>query len=104
MGITFFAAQQLGEVVCGEWPEEGMEVKAGQSIGTVESAKTVSDLYAPIEGTILEINDALKESISIINRDPEGDGWIAILEIRIPSQMDLLFTLEQYQTWMNEGE
>lgn len=102
--MTSFAVGQLGEVVSAEWPEQGMPVKAEQSIGTVESVKTVADLYAPIDGTILEINPKLIESLNTINRDPEGEGWIAILEIERPAQWDLLLTHEQYQTWMNEGE
>lgn len=81
-----------------------MYVKADQSIGTIESAKAVSDLYAPIHGTILEINPKVMDSTRIINSDPEGEGWIAIVEIERPSQLDELFTQEQYQTWRNEGE
>ena len=88
VGITDHAQDELGDVVFVELPEQGATLSAGDSFGAVESVKAVSDLYAPIGGEVVEVNDALEDSPEKINEDPYGEGWI--LKIRISDEGDLL--------------
>jgi glycine cleavage system H protein len=85
VGITHFAADALGDIVYVSLPEPGTEVTAGQPCGEVESTKSVSDVYAPVSGTVVERNDALEGTPEMVNSDPYGDGWM--FEVR-PSQAD----------------
>jgi glycine cleavage system H protein len=84
IGITDFAQDQLGDVVFVELPEIGAALTAGDTFGTVESVKTVSDLYAPVSGTVAEVNIRLVDDPSLINTSPYGDGWL----IRVTSDDD----------------
>lgn len=81
VGITDYAQHQLGDVVFVELPELGRQVKQGESFSVVESVKAVSDIYAPLTGTVVEVNTALADAPEKINQDPYGEGWIAVLEI-----------------------
>ena len=76
IGITDYAQSQLGDIIFIEFPEIGDEVDAGDSFGEVEAVKTVSELYAPVTGTILEVNENLEDSADLVNSDPYGDGWL----------------------------
>ena len=76
IGITDYAQSQLGDIIFIEFPEIGDEVNAGDSFGEVEAVKTVSELYAPVTGTILEVNENLEDSADLVNSDPYGDGWL----------------------------
>src|SRR5258706_1194513 len=78
VGITNYAQQQLGDVVYIELPEVGASFKAGQSFGTIESVKAVSELYAPVSGEVVEVNTALKDKPEVVNKDPHGNWMIAI--------------------------
>lgn len=76
IGITDYAQSQLGDIIFIEFPEIGDQINAGDSFGEVEAVKTVSELYAPVTGTILEVNENLEDSADLVNSDPYGDGWL----------------------------
>ncbi len=96
-GITDYAQSELGEIVYVELPEVGDKVEKGEMVGAVESVKTVSDLYAPLSGTIVKVNEELEDSSEIINEDPYGDGWIAVIDITDKSELDSLISAEDYK-------
>ena len=95
IGITDYAQDALGDVVFVELPNIGGLVSSGQSITEVESTKSVSDIYAPIPGTIIEVNHDLVESPELLNEDPYGDGWICTFQLSDDAMPDLL-SAEQY--------
>ena len=95
IGITDYAQDALGDVVFVDLPNIGGVVSSGQSITEVESTKSVSDIYAPIPGTIIEVNHDLVESPELLNEDPYGDGWICTIQLPDDSTPDLL-SPEQY--------
>lgn len=98
VGITEHAQDQLGDLVFVELPEAGTELEKGDVLGNVESVKSVSEIYAPIPGTIAKVNEALLDNPELINQDPYGEGWIAILEIAEDENMDNLLTVEEYES------
>lgn len=95
VGITDYAQQQLGDVVYLELPEVGRVVKAGQAFGTIESVKAVSELYAPVSGTVVEINADLKEKPEAVNSDPHG-SWMVVLRLSDTAEADSLLDVAQY--------
>lgn len=95
VGITDYAQQQLGDVVYMELPEVGTEVTAGQSFGTIESVKAVSELYAPVSGTVIEVNTALKEKPEAVNADPHA-SWMVVLRLTNPGEVGALLDVSQY--------
>ena len=95
VGITDFAQQQLGDVVYLELPEVGTTVKPGQAFGTIESVKAVSELYAPVSGTVVEVNAALKEKPERINVDPH-ESWMVVIKLSDPAEADALLDVAQY--------
>ncbi|MFW6141629.1 MAG: glycine cleavage system protein GcvH [Candidatus Saliniplasma sp.] len=99
-GITDYAQEELGDIVYVELPMEGEDVDKGDVIGVVESVKTVSDLYAPISGTISAVNMNLEGAPEQINEDPFGEGWIAKMEIDSKSELEELLTAEEYKAKM----
>lgn len=102
VGITDFAQDALGDVVFVDLPETGASVAVGDSFGEVESTKSVSDLYAPITGTISAVNDSLDDQPELLNSDPYGEGWICRIEIGDPSELEALIDGEAYRT-LTEG-
>ena len=94
IGITDHAQDELGDVVFVELPDEGATFDAGESFGTVESVKAVSDLYAPVGGEVVEVNSALEDAPENINEDPYGEGWI--VKLRTTDEADLL-SPEEYE-------
>ena len=94
IGITSFAADELGDIVFVELPEVGIELKQFATFGVVESVKAVSDLYAPVSGTVTEVNEALRDRPELLNSDPFGEGWIARVELADPSELDGLMDAE----------
>ena len=90
VGISDFAQAQLGDVVFLELPAVGSSLKPGDAFGVIESVKAASDLYAPIGGTVLEVNAPLSDSPETVNRDPYGDGWLMKLEIEGPAPANLM--------------
>mgnify|MGYP002638156926 CR=1 FL=1 len=97
VGITHFAQDQLGAIVFVELPDEGDEVSQNDPVGQVESTKSVSDIFAPVSGTIIEINRALNDAPELINTDPYEDGWILKLKLEDPDEKDELMRPEEYQ-------
>jgi len=97
VGITDYAQDKLGGVVFVELPEAGESFSAGDPFGVVESVKTVSDLFMPIDGKIIEINEELEDSPEMVNEDPYGEGWMIIIEIANESQLEELMDSEAYQ-------
>ena len=104
IGITEFAQQELGEVVYVELPEVGQVFDTNDEIGTIESVKAVAEVYTPVAGEILEINDAVVEDPELLNEDPHTEGWL--IKIRFSSASDLksLMNAEQYEEYVKSGE
>jgi glycine cleavage system H protein len=101
VGITDHAQEELGDIVFVELPEQGATFEAGDAFGTVESVKAVSDLYAPVGGEVVEINEALNDSPEKINEDPYGQGWL--VRLRVSDDAGLLSAAE-YQRVLEEEE
>lgn len=97
VGITDFAQKELGDVVFVELPGVGDSIKAAESLGVVESVKAVSDIYSPVSGQIVKVNEKLEDSPELINQDPYGEGWIAEIEVEDPKELEGLLTAEEYQ-------
>ncbi|MFP4608184.1 MAG: glycine cleavage system protein GcvH [Candidatus Natronoplasma sp.] len=96
-GITDYAQDELGDIVYVELPEKGEEVKQGDMLGVIESVKAVSDLYAPVSGKVVEINDELETTPEVLNEDPYGDGWVAVIEIVDKSEVESLLSAQEYE-------
>jgi glycine cleavage system H protein len=96
VGITEYAQKELGEVVFIELPKVGQLVRAGQEVCVLESTKAASDVYAPVSGKILAINEILRANPSLINREAEGAGWLFQIELTHPHEIDHLLTRERY--------
>src|SRR5262249_61230843 len=96
VGITDYAEQQLGDVVYVELPEVGAKVKQGQSFGTIESVKAVSELYSPVTGEVVEVNTALKDKPETVNKDPHG-SWMVVIKLTDAAQASTLLDASQYQ-------
>ncbi|MDQ0857512.1 glycine cleavage system protein GcvH [Bacillus sp. V2I10] len=102
IGITDFAQSELGDIVFVELPEVGDEIKADEPFGSVESVKTVSELYAPISGKVVEINEDLDDSPEFVNESPYEKAWMIVIEPSNVSDVDSLMTAEQYVGMTNE--
>ena len=100
IGISLFAQDQLGEVVYVDLPEEGDEVVAGETFGEIESVKSVSELYSPVSGEIVRVNDALGDAPETVNEDPYGEGWMIEVRLGDPSQVDDLMSAEDYEAFI----
>lgn len=98
MGISDFAQDALGDVVYVEVPEVGADVVAGESCSEVESTKSVSDVNAPVSGTVVAINEALDTNPELVNSDPYGEGWFAVIETADAAQLETLLTAEAYES------
>ena len=103
VGITDFAQDALGDVVYVDLPEPGTEVTAGQAFGEVESTKSVSDVYAPISGTVVERNGALDEKPELVNQQPYGDGWLVAIEAADPAELEQLLDAPGYREHVKAG-
>ena len=97
IGITDYAQDALGDVVFVELPDVGAEVTAGGTFGEVESTKSVSDLFAPMSGEVVEVNTDLAENPERLNEDPYGEGWICVIKVSDTGQFDGLLDAEGYQ-------
>jgi glycine cleavage system H protein len=95
VGITDYAQQQLGDVVYIELPEVGARLKQGQSFGTIESVKAVSELYSPVSGEVAEVNTALKEKPEVVNSNPHG-SWMIVLKLAEPAEVSRLLKADEY--------
>ena len=104
IGVTRFAVEQLGDVTQLELPKEGEAVKKDEVFGTVESVKAVSDLFAPVSGTVAQVNGALHDKPETINEDPYQAGWLIEIEMSDPSQADGLLSAADYKALLAEQE
>jgi glycine cleavage system H protein len=97
IGITDYAQDALGDVVFVQVPEVGAAVKVGESFGEVESTKSVSDIYSPVTGTVVEVNDSLSDGPEQVNTDPYGDGWLCVVEVADASEVAALLDSAAYR-------
>ena len=98
VGITDFAQDALGDVVYVDLPEVGTHVEAGQPMGEVESTKSVSDVFSPLTGVIVETNAVVQDRPELVNEQPYGEGWLVVIEPSDPSQLEQLLDAAAYQT------
>jgi glycine cleavage system H protein len=97
IGITDFAQSELGDIVYVELPAVGAQTKQGESFGTIEAVKAVSDLFAPLTGEVLEVNSELSDKPEVINKDPYGDGWIIKIKISDKGELEKLLDKSKYE-------
>lgn len=102
IGVTYYAQEQLGDIVYIELPEMGVEVDANSVIGEIESTKTTATIEAPVSGKIVELNEELEDMPEIINEDPYGRGWIAVIDMSNPGELDDLMDSKTYQEYIEE--
>lgn len=102
VGITDFAQEELGDIVFVELPDVGTEIKKGEPFGSVESVKTVSELYAPISGKVVEVNEELADSPELVNESPYEKAWMIVLEADNLDEVESLLTAEQYEKLIQE--
>lgn len=102
VGITGYATDQLGDVVFVELPEVGRKLESGKPFGVVEAVKTVSDLYAPLAGEVVEINTALGDDPAVVNRDPYGEGWMVRIKLADPASFAGLLSSDDYAKVVSE--
>lgn len=98
IGITDYAQGELGDVVFVELPSVGSEVKATDTFGTIEAVKAVSDLFAPVTGEVVAVNEKLEDDPMVINRDPYGDGWMIKVKVKDNSELESLLSPDDYSS------
>jgi glycine cleavage system H protein len=101
-GVTWFAQDSLGEIVFFDLPDKGKEISANQPYAEIESVKAVSDVFAPMSGEIVEVNESLSESPETINADPYGDGWLVKVKLSDPGEVDSLMDVNAYRELLKE--
>jgi glycine cleavage system H protein len=102
IGITDFAQSELGDIVYIDINPDLSEIVSGEAFGTIEAVKTVSDMYAPVDGKVIELNKSLNDNPQVVNSDPYGGGWIVKIELKNAAQLDNLLTPEAYQTQLGQ--
>jgi len=101
IGITDYAQKELGDVVFVELPQVGTQLEAGDELGSIESVKAVSELFSPVSGEVVEVNEALTDKPELVNTDPYGDGWMIRIRLTDPTEMDeLLMNAEEYEEYI----
>jgi glycine cleavage system H protein len=101
IGITEYAQKELGDVVFVELPQVGTQLEAGDELGSIESVKAVSELFCPVSGEIVEVNEALADKPELVNTDPYGDGWMVRIRLSDPTEMDeLMMNAEEYEEYI----
>ncbi len=104
IGITDFAQDQLGEVVYVDLPAEGDEVASGDTFGEIESVKSVSELFSPVTGEVVKVNEDLDDAPETVNEDPYGDGWMIEVRMADPTEVDEMLTAEEYESFVSEED
>jgi glycine cleavage system H protein len=104
LGITEFAQQELGEVVFVELPEVGQVFNTNDEVGTIESVKAVAEVYIPVAGEVIEINEAVVDDPELLNEDPHSDGWLIKVRFSSASDLKALMTAEKYEEYVKSGE
>jgi len=100
VGITDFAQHQLGDIIFVELPQVGTELAVHQAIGVVESVKSVSDVYSPVAGKVVAVNEALAQTADLLNKDPHGQGWIVRLKIKDKKALESLMKVSDYEKFL----
>jgi len=100
IGITDYAQKELGDVVFVELPAVGTQLDAVDELGSIESVKAVSELFTPVSGEVVEVNERLREKPELINTDPYGDGWMVRIRMTDPSEVNELMTAEEYEEYI----
>ncbi|WP_427894071.1 glycine cleavage system protein GcvH [Kribbella sp. GL6] len=103
IGITDFAQDQLGDIVYVQLPEVGSTVRAGDACGELESTKSVSDLFAPVNGTVTAVNEALADQPDLVNSDPYGEGWLLDIDVEDAAEVTALMDADAYQGQLDQG-
>ncbi|MFC6156848.1 glycine cleavage system protein GcvH [Kribbella jiaozuonensis] len=103
VGITDFAQDQLGDIVYVQLPEVGSTVRAGDACGELESTKSVSDLFAPVNGTVTAVNEALADQPDLVNSDPYGEGWLLDIEVEDAAEVSALMDADAYQGQLDQS-
>ncbi len=104
VGITDYAQRELGDVVFVELPKVGTRLRQMQPFGVVESVKAVSDLFAPLSGGVVEVNTALADRPDLVNQDPYGEGWMVVIAVAEPKELDQLLAARQYEQYLSESK
>jgi len=104
IGITDFAQQQLGDIVYVDLPEVDTEIDADSELSEIESTKATSPVVSPVTGTVVEVNEDLADSPEIINEDPYGNGWLVVVDISDPSELNDLMEKSEYEKFLKEEE
>lgn len=102
IGITFHAQKELGDIVYVDLPKPGATLAQGKTLGSVESVKAVSDIYAPVSGEVLEVNDALANTPEKLNEDPHGAAWLVKVRLTAPGETAQLLSASEYQQYVGE--
>ena len=102
VGITNHAQESLGDIVFVDLPEINKEVKTGDDVSVIESVKAASDIYSPVDGKIIEVNEKLSDEAQLINREPETEGWIFKIKLSDSSQLQNLMTLSEYEEFLKQ--
>jgi len=102
VGITDYAQKELGDVVFVELPQVGTQLEQGDELGSIESVKAVSELFAPISGEVVEVNEALSEKPELVNTDPYGDGWMVRIKLATPEEVSELMDAEEYEEYIEK--
>jgi glycine cleavage system H protein len=102
IGITEYAQKELGDVVFVELPQVGSELEAADELGSIESVKAVSELFSPVSGEVVEINEALADNPALVNTDPYGDGWMIRIRLSDITEIDEMMTAEEYDEYIEK--
>ena len=102
IGITDYAQKELGDVVFVELPQVGSILDAADELGSIESVKAVSELFSPVSGEVVEVNEALADNPALVNTDPWGDGWMIRMRVSDPTEIDELMTAEEYDEYIEK--
>jgi glycine cleavage system H protein len=100
IGITDYAQKELGDVVFVELPQVGAQLEAGDELGSIESVKAVSELFSPVTGEVVEVNEALSDKPELVNTDPYGDGWMIKIKISDATELDELMPADEYEEYI----
>ena len=104
IGVTYHAQKELGAIVFAELPEEGADIEKGETLGSLESSKTVAEVSAPISGQVVKANKDLEEDPSLINDDPYGNGWLVTMEIDDPDELEGLLNSVEYENYLEKKD
>lgn len=100
VGITFHAQKELGDIVYADLPKPGTLVERGKAMGSVESVKAVSEIYSPVSGEVVEVNETLAAAPEKLNQDPHGEAWLVKIKVSAPSEIDALLSAADYQSYV----